>query len=204
MSRIFISHSSLNNAEAIHLRDWLATNGWDDVFLDLDPHSGLAPGERWQEALKAAAHRCEAVLALVSPEWMASIWCRAEMQTAKLLGKSIFPVLIAEIDVAALPVEIRSAHQAVDLVRDPHAFERLKEGLRRVGLDPASFLFPEGRRPYPGLEPLTEHDPAIFFGREAQIVRGLDRLRALRDAGVEQLLVILGASGAGKSSYLRC
>ena len=37
MSRIFISHSSRDNARAIEVRDWLATNGWDDVFLDLDP-----------------------------------------------------------------------------------------------------------------------------------------------------------------------
>jgi hypothetical protein len=58
MSRIFISHSSRDNARAIEVRDWLATNGWDDVFLDLDPVAGLAPGERWQNALKTAADRC--------------------------------------------------------------------------------------------------------------------------------------------------
>ena len=37
MARLFISHSSLNNNKAIEVRDWLAKNGWDDVFLDLDP-----------------------------------------------------------------------------------------------------------------------------------------------------------------------
>jgi hypothetical protein len=37
MARIFISHSSANNDRAIQLRDWLVANGWDDVFLDLDP-----------------------------------------------------------------------------------------------------------------------------------------------------------------------
>src|SRR5206468_3788338 len=54
-----------------------------------------------------------------------------------------------------------------------------------------------------GLEPLTEDDAAIFFGREAHVVRGLDRLRAMRDAGVERMMVVLGASGAGKSCFLR-
>jgi hypothetical protein len=37
MSRIFLSHSSRNNTEARALADWLATQGFDDVFLDLDP-----------------------------------------------------------------------------------------------------------------------------------------------------------------------
>jgi hypothetical protein len=36
VSRIFLSHSSVNNAEAVGLRDWLVEQGWDDVFLDLD------------------------------------------------------------------------------------------------------------------------------------------------------------------------
>jgi len=49
VSRIFLSHSSTNNAEAVALRDWLADNGWkDEVFLDLDPQRGIAAGERWE------------------------------------------------------------------------------------------------------------------------------------------------------------
>ena len=75
--------------------------------------------------------------------------------------------------------------------------------MRRAGLDPEFFTFAPGRRPYPGFEPLTEEDAAIFFGREAHIVRGLDRIRTMSEAGVELMFVILGASGAGKSSYLR-
>jgi len=35
MARLFLSHSSANNAEAIALRDWLVGHGWDDLFLDL-------------------------------------------------------------------------------------------------------------------------------------------------------------------------
>ena len=61
MSRIFLSHSSKNNFEAIALRDWLAAQGWDDLFLDLDPERGIGAGERWERALNEAAMRCEAV-----------------------------------------------------------------------------------------------------------------------------------------------
>ena len=41
MARLFISHSSVNDAEAKAIRDWLAAEGWDDVFLDLDPERGV-------------------------------------------------------------------------------------------------------------------------------------------------------------------
>ena len=62
MSKIFLSHSSRDNFEALALARWLAENGWSEVFLDLDPERGIAAGERWERALHAAAQRCEAVV----------------------------------------------------------------------------------------------------------------------------------------------
>jgi hypothetical protein len=47
------------------------------------------------------------------------------------------------------------------------------------------------------------HSSADNFGREAPIVEATDRLRGLKIAAPPRLLVILGASGAGKSSFLR-
>jgi hypothetical protein len=97
MSRIFLSHSSVNNAEAIAVRDWMNAQGWDDVFLDLDPERGLAAGDRWQTALKAALNRCELVVVLVSPDWAASSWCKTEFLLTKLGNspKAILPVIVA-------------------------------------------------------------------------------------------------------------
>ena len=57
MSRIFLSHSSANNSQAVAIRDWLKSHGWDDLFLDLDPERGLKAGERWQAALKLAVEQ---------------------------------------------------------------------------------------------------------------------------------------------------
>lgn len=37
---IFISHSSTDNAEALALSDWMVAQGWDDLFLDIDPSAG--------------------------------------------------------------------------------------------------------------------------------------------------------------------
>src|SRR3954470_23126454 len=44
MGNIFISHSSVDMDRAREVLAWLTANGWDDVFLDLDPERGIAAG----------------------------------------------------------------------------------------------------------------------------------------------------------------
>jgi formylglycine-generating enzyme required for sulfatase activity len=229
MSRLFLSHSSANNAEAVALRDWLKREGWEDVFLDVDPDRGIAAGERWERSLNEAASRCEAVLFLVSREWLASGWCLKEFNLAYKLNKRLFGLLVEDIDVAELPFNLTSTWQLVRLCsgtdhvmfrvsmpvvgNEAHVtfskegLGRLKLGLQRAGLDPRFFVWPPdndpNRSPYRGLRPLEADDAGIFFGRDAHIVQALDTLRGLRDGAPPRLLVILGASGAGKSSFLR-
>ena len=134
--RIFISPSSVNNAAALAVAKWLADNGWDDYFLDVAPRRGLAPGERWQEALKAAADRCEAVLFLISPAWRDSSYCRTEFQLAKLLGKTIFgpPAFYAVLSpfVTGRPeIDLRLVRLAIALLQG--ASPLLVFALMRVG-----------------------------------------------------------------------
>lgn len=117
MSKIFLSHSSVNNAEALALAQWLKENGWDDYFLDIEPQKGLSPGQRWQDALKQAADRCEAVIFLISPAWRDSKWCLAEFLLAKQLGKAIFGVLIETTPLDTLPTEMTAEWQLCDLVQ---------------------------------------------------------------------------------------
>ena len=85
--------------------------------------------------------------------------------------------------------------------------ERLKANLAKTGFAPISFAWPPEsdplRSPFRGLRPLEAEDAGIFFGREAEIIDALDRLRSLSESQQPRLLVILGASGAGKSSFLR-
>ena len=217
MSRLFISHASADNAAAAALHLWLCEQGFDDVFLDIDAEQGLVLGERWQEALKVAAHRCEAVLCLVSPAWLASKWCQAEFLTAKLLHKRIFALIVTPVPAEQIPADIATEWQLCELVGDDRfrtfevevlgrpervAFREagldvLRRGLERAGLDARSFPWPPandpGRAPYRGLKALEPQDAAVFFGRDAWIVRGLDRIRGLVEGGVERVLVILGA-----------
>jgi WD40 repeat protein len=227
VARLFISHSSANNAAALALCKWLSEQGFDDVFLDIDPERGLVAGQRWQQALKAAADRCEAVLFLVSPAWISSKWCLAEFLLAKTLHKRIFGLIVEPVPLDRVPTEMTAEWQLCQLIgadplrtfdvssgaeRETVAFREagldlLRRGLERAGLDAKSFPWPPPsdpkRAPYRGLRALEPQDAAIFFGRDAAIVRGLDRIRGLVEGGVAKLFVVLGASGSGKSSFLR-
>jgi hypothetical protein len=197
MSRVFNSHSSANNAQAVAIRDWLASEGWNDVFLDLDPETGIAAGQRWERALTEAASRCEAVLFLISRKWLDSRWCLKEFNLARKLNKRLFGVLIEEIAVEQLPPDLVGAWQIVDLASGhdhtlrrvvlPRTHEetyvtfsnegliRLRAGLAKAGLDARFFAWPPEndpeRPPYRGLRPLEAEDAGIFFGRDAPIER---------------------------------
>jgi hypothetical protein len=116
VSRIFVSHSSTDNAPAIALRDWLVGEGWDDLFLDLDPERGIAAGEHWERALNEAARRCEAALFLISKAWLASRWCTNELNLARRLNKRLFGILIEEgLAVGDLPADVTSKSQVIKL-----------------------------------------------------------------------------------------
>ncbi|HUE12497.1 MAG TPA: SUMF1/EgtB/PvdO family nonheme iron enzyme [Steroidobacteraceae bacterium] len=104
---------------------------------------------------------------------------------------------------AVLPI----THDESHVTFSAEGLQRLKHGLEEAGLDAKYFAWPPqndpNRPPYRGLRPLEAEDAGIYFGRDAPIVEALDRLRGLRETTPPRLLVILGASGAGKSSFLR-
>ena len=52
--------------------------------------------------------------------------------------------------------------------------------------------------PFPGLRPFTQEEDYLFFGREEQTIELLQRL------GSNRFLAVVGTSGSGKSSLVRC
>ena len=225
MTRIFISHSSTDDREAIALKRWLVSHDRrlrDEIFLDLDRHGGIPAGVRWKDALKQANSRCEAVICLLSKNWEASPECQTEFRMAETLNKRIF---IARLE-PSTGMGITREWQWVDLfgstdevdidLDDGHpepicfaadGLNRLRDGIQLAGIGADLFVWPpeddRSRAPYRGWEPFEERDAAVYFGRDAEIIRGLDAMRGIRKSGLETLFVVLGPSGAGKSSFLR-
>ncbi|GAA3683057.1 hypothetical protein GCM10023081_21260 [Arthrobacter ginkgonis] len=224
MSRIFLSHSSRDVQQATALKRWLVVHDPSlagEIFLDVDPETGISPGEGWRNALRQANARCEVVICLLSANWEASYECKAEFRLAESLNKRILCARLEPVADGGTtgewqycdlfgegPDTVVAAEGGAGQVRfRTEGLHRLYGALRKAGIGAEHFAWPPShdpdRAPYRGWEPLEEVDAAVFFGRDAQIVRGMDALRGMRTAGVESLFVILGPSGAGKSSFLR-
>ena len=222
MSRIFVSHSRLDQREAVALKQWLVDKDptlRDEIFLDVDPVTGILPGVRWREELKRASNRCEAVICLLSANWENSPECVIEYRTAENLNKVIVCARLQP----GVGEKFTGEWQYCDLFggddpvsvdigeKEPVIFNgaglrRLMRGIERAGIGVASFPWPPlsqlDRAPYRGWEPFEDIDAGVFFGRDAELVLAMDSLRGMRQAG-KTLFVVLGASGAGKSSFLR-
>ena len=223
MPRIFVSHSSKDDRQAIALQQWLVQQDPQlekEIFLDMRHAAAIHRLVRWKDALRQASDRCEAVICLLSENWQASE-CANEYQFAvslnkRILGARIGP-LAGEIPTQEWPqIDLvgEGAITEVDIGDGGGPVGFLSEGLyelqKRIvsaGIGPESFDWPpptdRQRAPYRGWASLEEADAGVFFGRDAQLLAGLDALRGMRRSGVQSLFVVLGVSAVGKSSFLR-
>ena len=229
MSRIVLSHSSRDWRAAVALKRWLGEQRPElanEVFLDIDPETGLRLGELWGAKLLTSNSRCEYLICLVSKNWAASRECAVEYRTAEGFGKRI---LVARLEDAG-DGDIPKRWQRCDLFADGEtteievrggpparfssaALDQLKKAIEGTGVGPEGFVWPPKedprRAPYRGWEPFEDIDAGVFFGRDAEIAQGLAELGAMRFRSVAQLsgrkslFVVLGPSGSGKSSFLR-
>lgn len=228
MAVLFVSHASKDDDQANALEAWLRANSFSDIFID---HHKIAGGEKWREALRASVGACRVVVCLVTENWLESHECFSEFGAAWYMGKRIVPLFLlpptlslgaeANLRLAKVRAEDQGLDlqsclgpdRALDLETDPNVASRLKLGLRaagaisRVGLDPEAFAIDRKlvETPFPGLASFGDDDAdaALFYGRSREIAHTLEELRAMRAARDLRPLVILGASGAGKSSLLK-
>jgi hypothetical protein len=196
MASIFISHSSKDDDWGRKLKRWLEARKHSSLFLDFDLEAGLRAGDLWEQQLYAKLRQCQVVLALVSRAWLDSRWCFAEAVQAREKGKRLILARIDEIDTSNL---FRDAQQLDLASNEADAFARLEVVLADVfDIDPS-------REPYPGLLPFDAADTGVFVGRDPEIVVLLEMLESMRlkSRSGERLLLLLGASGSGKSSLVR-
>jgi len=223
MSRIFISHASEDARAAVALKEWLAEQEpqlVNEIFLDIDPVTGLRAGTQWRRELFSENSRCETLICLLSANWLTSHECGTEFRTAEGFGKRIICARLEDVT----DQNFTSEWQRLDLFGDgaktpknvpggpavefrTAALYQLRDLIAGQGTGPEYFVWPveryENRAPYRGFEPFEEIDAGVFFGRDAAILHGLEELRGMRKSGLKSLFVVLGPSGSGKSSFLR-
>jgi WD40 repeat protein len=200
VSTLFISHSSTDNELAEQVKRRLARMGHNSVFLDLDPEKGIVAGQSWERTLYRKLRSCRAVVALCTDSYLASHWCFAEIALARMEGKPIFALKADPLgEKSRLPSILREG-QYLDLRRgEEDAYGRLGRGLEQIDLLGSSGDWDPKRPPYLGLSYYREEDAPVFFGREAEARGGIELL----ERGAPNLVMVLGASGSGKSSLVR-
>src|SRR5271165_2453039 len=206
MSFLFLSHSSADDAVAEAVRGWLTAEGHESIFLDHHAHDGIVGGEAWEERLYTELRRCRALVALMSPQWLESPWCTAEVNHAQALRKGIIPLQIAGIEEATFRHRVPPAIRRLQIIGWHHADaqERLRQALTRAGLDQRNpGVWKGDRDPYPGLASFSRADSPVYFGRDQEITDLLDILNSCRAPRRSRLLLVQGASGTGKSSLVQ-
>jgi len=200
MSSIFISHSSRDGAIAQELERRLARQGHASVFLDLDPEKGIVGGQSWERTLYRKIRACRAVIALVTDDYVQSHWCFAEIALARMEGKHLFALKVDPLSADTKLPSILTEKQYIDLRGGPEdGYERLWHGLREVDVLGVKGEWDPHDPPYLGFDAFHEKHAPLFFGREGEARAGVELL----ERGSPGLIMVLGASGSGKSSLVR-
>jgi TIR domain len=114
LARVFISYARANGSRAEEIRAWLRADG-HEVFLDRSAEDGLQVGKEWKPQLYAALRDADAVVCVVSPAFLASTWCAAEIAVADARGCLVLPLRVASSD----PHPVIESLQYADYEADP-------------------------------------------------------------------------------------
>ena len=201
MSRLFISHSSRDTEVTRRVQRWLAEQGHESLFLDFDLEAGIPAGQEWERVLYRKLRASQVVVLICTQNSLSSQWCFAEVAIARMERKPVIPILATPLDDANPLPDILKTIQRIDTRTGfDGAFQMLAQALNGLGIEPTSVRYwKPADAPYPGLSAFSEQDAAVFFGREVDISKGMDMLGSVRREG---LVIVLGASGAGKSSLI--
>ncbi|HJU54174.1 MAG TPA: TIR domain-containing protein, partial [Pyrinomonadaceae bacterium] len=201
---VFLSHNSREKPTVERIAEKLKRaelEPWLDKWC-------LTPAGDWQDELAQGLRASSACAVFVGPHGIGS-WEDLEYKLAvdrmaKDRAFRVFLVLLPGLpepfDTSGLPPFL-STRTWVDLrkgIEDARSFQSLINAIKGLPLGPERPI--EERDdvcPYRGLQAFDEEHAELFFGREADIQRLIEKLKTTR------FLAVLGASGSGKSSLVR-
>lgn len=157
---------------------------------------GEITGNAWIDDLQANIEASEKIYVVVTPQYCTSqrhhlLQLMAFTKGAERREWPVVPLLLKSVDLELFLRFINGVnltqYQSEDQLDALFAVPpRSQEEQQQLNLSP-----------YPGMEAFKEEDASRFFGREDEIEKYVKKLRN------EQILVLIGASGCGKSSLAR-
>ena len=198
MPRIFISYrrEKPDNEVALALYRRLSDAG-HDVFLDSER---IHVGERWPRTIRAALDYTEWFVALVSLQYLYSVHCKDELETAaKRHLRDDLPRIVP------VPLAYNGQYDEVtpaarQLLHDTQAFHWYSAADTPAMLDALTKQIPPAAILVKGMRAFEQSDAEAF--RELRRGPDVDRCLSLLCAHAG-LTLIHGVSGAGKTSFVR-
>ena len=129
--RLFISYAHHNMGQVNEIATRLSNEFYYDVWIDYDSIPG---GTRWREELAKGIQQADVVLFMATPEAIASRYCAAEIEYAKIYNRKIIPLRLngileaSDLDTVAAGL---SDLQYIDFVSDTPktAWDKLLDAL---------------------------------------------------------------------------
>jgi WD40 repeat protein/energy-coupling factor transporter ATP-binding protein EcfA2 len=201
---VFLSHNSREKPVVERIAAKLKREGlepWLDKWC-------LTPAGDWQDELAAGLRASATCAVFVGPaglgNWEDLEYKLATDRMAKDRSFRVFLVLLPGLpepfDTSALPpfLNIRTWVDLRKGIEDARSFQSFINAIKGVPLGPE---VPIERRddvcPYRGLQTFDEEHAQYFYGRDGDIQRVIEKLKATR------FLAVVGPSGSGKSSLVR-
>src|ERR1051325_1339384 len=134
MPGVFLSYRRKDGDFAVLLYAWLMERfDAENVFWDRED---IDPGSDFRQVLSATLRNCDALVALIGPQWSPSPWIQREIGASLKRRILVLPVLLGDapnIDAGALPKAVRRLASLQTLeTRDLRFRDRLLEALDRV------------------------------------------------------------------------
>lgn len=107
MTELFISYSRRNKGftedfiKALAERDYPAEKVWIDW-------NNIPPSSKWEDEIRKGIEAANAVIFILSPDWVISNECLKELQVALEYNKRLFPIIHQNIDPKSSPPELAS------------------------------------------------------------------------------------------------
>lgn len=184
MKKIFFSYSERSKETLQSLIADLKELSGYELWID----QKLTGGQQWWNEILKNIRECDVFLFAMSPESLESEACSREYAFAYQLGKSILPVLVADVDtINLLPKELKLVQYVDYRSADKHAFIRLVTALDSLperGALP-DFMPEEPEVPVSYIDELfsviRSSDPMLFDQQASILVKLKEKLHSERE-----------------------